>query len=550
MATGLQFEDELGNLRLSLHGDGWRILPGFNLGDENLQTETLHQAPHGEIPVAHTPMLTEMFIPLRAYGTFAQLSALHAALAVELRRPTNILRFTAHGSGHAYLIDTYRSPVPTLIRAAEPVNPAMSRTGFVDLIIKRDPDLRTPGSSTPPTFTRASVAYLSDGTEVASGEPRFEDGQFGKGILVEEPTENLLSAAGSQAFAAAYWTKTNCTLVTGQTDPGGGTTAEKLVENAGTGTKQATRAALMTTSSPGAWSVIAKAGERSRIIVAFGGVNQGVRRAFFDLAAGTMPGVGANISASITPVGGGWYRCAVHSATVDSAAIAVGLSEPGVDDHDYTGDGTSGVYLWHPQAEAKAWATTWQIGETPRAAELTELPDVTDPAASTVHLSVTTPYLTPFVGIRRVYELSLDGDNALRLLLSSTNVLSIRTDVDGAFEQDLASFSLDVGQDYRVAIRYDNGTVTLFIDGAEAAAFVHDPLPAGTYTQTPGSTATGTVHANAILDDLTIYNEALPDSEIAAIYASGAPAPISSSTVYKLGFDDTLVPLTGAKTSI
>jgi len=48
-------------------------------------------------------------------------------------------------------------------------------------------------TQTVPTFTRDSVAYLSDGTEVASGQPRFEDGKFGKGVLIEEGTTNLVS---------------------------------------------------------------------------------------------------------------------------------------------------------------------------------------------------------------------------------------------------------------------------------------------------------------------------------------------------------------------
>mgnify|MGYP000613004625 CR=1 FL=1 len=47
------------------------------------------------------------------------------------------------------------------------------------------------------TFTRASVAYLEDGTQVASGVPRFEDGKFGKGILIEEGTTNLFPLAKS-----------------------------------------------------------------------------------------------------------------------------------------------------------------------------------------------------------------------------------------------------------------------------------------------------------------------------------------------------------------
>lgn len=50
-----------------------------------------------------------------------------------------------------------------------------------------------------PTFTRASVAYKQDGSQVASGVPRYEDGKFGQGIMVEEGTTNLLTTINGEA---------------------------------------------------------------------------------------------------------------------------------------------------------------------------------------------------------------------------------------------------------------------------------------------------------------------------------------------------------------
>jgi len=48
-------------------------------------------------------------------------------------------------------------------------------------------------SSTPqPTFTRSSTAYKQDGTQMSSGEPRYETGEFGQGIMVEEGTTPLI----------------------------------------------------------------------------------------------------------------------------------------------------------------------------------------------------------------------------------------------------------------------------------------------------------------------------------------------------------------------
>ncbi|MEL7567641.1 MAG: sugar-binding protein, partial [Dehalobacterium sp.] len=44
------------------------------------------------------------------------------------------------------------------------------------------------------TFTRNSVAYKQDGTQVISGNPRYEAGKFNQGIMIEEGTTNLLTA--------------------------------------------------------------------------------------------------------------------------------------------------------------------------------------------------------------------------------------------------------------------------------------------------------------------------------------------------------------------
>lgn len=72
-------------------------------------------------------------------------------------------------------------------------------------------------------FTRASIAYLKDGTQVASGVPRFEWGRFGepsivetgyshynKAIMVEEGTTNLFTAPTD--FTNAAWVKNSLTV--------------------------------------------------------------------------------------------------------------------------------------------------------------------------------------------------------------------------------------------------------------------------------------------------------------------------------------------------
>jgi len=43
-----------------------------------------------------------------------------------------------------------------------------------------------------PSFARASTAYKQDGTQVGVDESRYETGQFGQTVMVEEGTTNIL----------------------------------------------------------------------------------------------------------------------------------------------------------------------------------------------------------------------------------------------------------------------------------------------------------------------------------------------------------------------
>jgi hypothetical protein len=87
------------------------------------------------------------------------------------------------------------------------------------------------------TFTRASVAYLEDGTEVEAGQPRFEVGKFGKGVLIEEGTTNL-APSGSDDFVTGWSAApgVTVTITPGQPDPFGGNNAYRIQSSGGTST--------------------------------------------------------------------------------------------------------------------------------------------------------------------------------------------------------------------------------------------------------------------------------------------------------------------------
>jgi hypothetical protein len=137
----------------------------------------------------------------------------------------------------------------------------------------------------------------------------------------------------------------------GYTDIYGQPFAQKLVENS-SGTTHYTHQVLLPISGTAyTLTVYAKAAERSTLWLG-NGVSGGGRLGY-NLVAGTVvDGTTSTSNGSITPVGNGWFRC---SLTVTANATTAGQIQIGMTNAadaaviSYTGDGTSGIYIWGAQ---------------------------------------------------------------------------------------------------------------------------------------------------------------------------------------------------------
>jgi hypothetical protein len=175
------------------------------------------------------------------------------------------------------------------------------------------------------------------------------------GLLIEEQRTNLLLQ--SQTFDNAAWTKNRSSIsANAATAPDGTNTAEKLIEDTATNTHFINQTQT-TTASTHIFSCYLKAGERSWATLYVSGANVGQ---YFNLSTGTVGStfVGAPTSASIISVGNGWYRCAITftSTTSSDGRIYVAAGDA---NNSYTGNGTSGIYIWGAQLEAGAFATSY-----------------------------------------------------------------------------------------------------------------------------------------------------------------------------------------------
>ncbi|WP_170334972.1 phage head spike fiber domain-containing protein [Ruegeria arenilitoris] len=178
------------------------------------------------------------------------------------------------------------------------------------------------------------------------------------GGIRTSPTVNLLTH--TEVFTESDWIKSQVSVTPDATDaPNGVNRAEKVipsVSNAKHSVHQATELDASTTYTA---SVYAKQSGYDWIAIeVFDGTATGT--AWFNLADGEAGSVVGGGAVSIIVAGNGWYRCAFTRTVADTGAPVVRFNVCSSDaEATFTGDGTSGVFLWGAQVESGPIATDY-----------------------------------------------------------------------------------------------------------------------------------------------------------------------------------------------
>jgi len=196
-----------------------------------------------------------------------------------------------------------------------------------------------------------------------------------EGLLVEEARTNGLT--GSNDFSTT-WGATRSSVstnVSATTAPDGTQTADKLIEDTTAANSHVISRIAGNPAAAGTYnfSVYLKAAERryAQIMTFVDPAITNLRyAAMFDLQTGTVTSTNASatpptaIANSIQAIGNGWYRCTITVGNPSGLRLdfRIDLSDTptatvfGV---NYTGDGTSGIYLWGAQLELGSFATSY-----------------------------------------------------------------------------------------------------------------------------------------------------------------------------------------------
>jgi hypothetical protein len=190
--------------------------------------------------------------------------------------------------------------------------------------------------------------------EIDTNTPRIDFTDDVNGHLLLEPQRSNLITY-SEDFSNAFWLIQNSSITLNSTiSPDGTLNAAKLTENTSNSTHRILNGAGLTVSGDVSISVFAKKGERNWIRL----TNNNIQGAFFDLDNGVVGDVIVGIDAKIENYGNGWYRCSISQTGVANERLGVYTSIDGVNT-TYTGDGTSGVYIYGAQLEQGSYATSY-----------------------------------------------------------------------------------------------------------------------------------------------------------------------------------------------
>ena len=311
---------------------------------------------------------------------------------------------------------------------------------------------------------RASTATYVDPTgrirTAGVNEPRI-DYSSGQGrLLVEESRTNLFTR--SEDFGNGVWTGVGRTIIDNNiTSPDGDSSADKVVEDTTNGAHSVRRDISNSGTNTYTASVYYKITDSRRIGIIVGNL------ALISPSTIVLDADGEVISGATTStvekLSNGWVRVSLTASDISDNVVRMDIRILPIDSTSvfgsYTGDGTSGIYIWGAQLEAASTPSSYiptQASQVTRAADNVSrvLGDEFNSSSFSWYLDFELLQLKGvFFGM---------GSTFNNTFYSSSNSISTRDAGENLGSQD---YTYVINNRYRMILTYSNGTYKTYLNG-------------------------------------------------------------------------------------
>ena len=212
------------------------------------------------------------------------------------------------------------------------------------------------GAQLEPVTSQTTPATYVATTSARYYGPRFDYDPVtlaAKGLLIEEARTNL--TLYSEQFDNVLWVKGGAAITANTTtSPDGTANADSLIEDTSTGDHRTYQAVTVIAATAYAYSVYIKPNGRTLVNLTVAGAGE----ATYNISTGVVTNTALG-TAEIQAAGNGWYRCIIKfTSAVTSYNAQIRLVSTGITT-SYTGNGTSGIFLYGAQFETGAFATSY-----------------------------------------------------------------------------------------------------------------------------------------------------------------------------------------------
>ena len=260
----------------------------------------------------------------------------------------------------------------------------------------------------------------------------------------------------------------------------------------------------------------------------------------FDLSNGVVSAQEANVvSSTITPLGNDWFRCEMTSVGDASGAknvfIAVYKNNTFT---PYTGDGTSGLFIFGAQLEQGSYPTSYipTIGSS-----VTRSADVCNGAGTAadfndsegvLYANVADFYDSATSRVISISDGTLNNRVFFKFYTVSNGIEATLVSSSGGSNPQVTTVTSDTSNYNKIAVRYSINGFNLWVNGFE--------LGSDTVTNTPNNLSDISFDTASLNDfygkakEVIAFNEALSDTELEALTSYDSFNSMATEQLYTI----------------